>query len=83
MERGEPLVSTLSSDSRPLMDLLLRWFLLLPPNRCFFSQPPGPLLLDREELLFRLHKISAKACHHVVYISSQVPRCGGVQGTVH
>ena len=46
IESGEPRVSALSSESSPLMLLLLRLFLLLPPanaGMCFFSHLLAPL----------------------------------------
>ena len=48
MESGEPRVSALSSESRPLMLLLLRLFRLPPPAKagmCFFSHLLAPLPL--------------------------------------
>ena len=58
MESGEPRVSALSSESRPLMLLLLKLFLLPPPanaGMCFFSHLLAPLPLEKPEELFPLH----------------------------
>jgi len=54
IERGEPLVSALSSESIPLMDLLLNWLLFWLPKMCFLSQPLAPLLLDEDSELLPL-----------------------------
>ena len=59
MESGEPRVSALSSESRPLMLLLLRLFRLLPPanaGMCFFSHLLAPLPLEKAEEPFALHQ---------------------------
>ena len=52
-------MSTLSSDSMPLRERLLRRLLFWLPKMCFLSQPLAPFLLASDDKTFPLQQMQA------------------------